>query len=145
MLKLLTLKTCKEMKRITPEIISELSDNEVFVFGSNLSGIHGAGAAKLALNRFGAIWGLGSGIQGKSYAIPTKDFNVYSKLSIDKIKDYVDIFIIFAKDLNDVTFFVTEIGCGLAGYIPEDIAPLFVDAMDVENIYLPERFWKILK
>lgn len=132
------------MKRITPEIISELSDNEVFVFGSNLSGIHGAGAAKLALNRFGAVWGSGKGIQGKSYAIPTKDFNVYSKLSIDKIKHYVDIFIIFAKELKDVTFFVTEIGCELAGYKPENIAPLFVDAMDVENIYLPERFWKIL-
>ena len=130
--------------RITPEYITELSHNEIFVFGSNLGGIHGAGAARLALNNFGAIWGMGVGIQGKSYAIPTKDFNVYNKLSVEQIKYHVDNFIKFTKESENLNFFVTQIGCGLAGYIPKDIAPLFIDVKELENIYLPECFWKII-
>lgn len=132
--------------RITPENITKLSDNEIFVFGSNKSGRHGAGAAKLAHQRFGADWGVGVGITGECYAIPTKDYGICRTLKINEIKPYVDDFIEFAKNNNDFIFLVTEIGCGLAGYRPEEITPLFVNAKDIENIHLPIRFWnEILK
>ena len=132
------------MSRITPENITSLKPNEVFVFGSNLSGIHGKGAAKTALG-WGAIWGQPSGIQGKTYGIPTKDKSVYKTLTIDQIKPHVDTFISWAKYHTGNVFLVTEIGCGLAGLKPKDIAPLFNEAIDVENIYLPARFWHKLK
>jgi hypothetical protein len=125
--------------RTTPDFVTELGDNEIFVFGSNLSGIHGAGAAQQALI-WGAVWGNPFGIQGRTYAIPTKDKNVYTTLPLDLIKTYVDSFIEYAKERKEV-FLVTEIGCGLAGYVPFQIAPLFMDALRVENIHLPERFW----
>lgn len=131
--------------RITPEKITELKDNEIFIFGSNLSGIHGAGAAKLALDKFGAIWATGVGIQGQCYAIPTKSRGITRTLTINEIKPYVDEFIEFAITKPELTFLVTEVGCGLAGYTVENIAPLFKDAMGIQNIYLPKRFWDRLK
>jgi hypothetical protein len=118
--------------------ITELKDNEIFVFGSNESGIHGAGAAKLALY-WGAKWGQGVGLQGKTYAIPTKDKQIKT-LPIFKIKKYVNVFIEFAKKNNQLIFRVTPIGCGLAGYKPKDIAPLFEDAKNISNIQLPKEF-----
>jgi len=98
----------------------------IFVFGSNLSGIHGAGAAKFALDHHGAKWGQGVGLQGNSYAIPTKDKNI-TTLPLTEIKMYVDHFLLFAED-SDLTFQVTRIGCGLAGYTEKDIAPMFREA-----------------
>ena len=120
----------------TPEDIYELKPNEIFVFGSNLAGSHGGGAARLAYNRFGAIWGQGVGLQGQSYGIPTMHGGV------DAIKPYVDEFIAFAKQHPEYKFLVTKIGCGIAGFTTDEIAPLFQDAIEVENIILPESFVK---
>lgn len=124
--------------RITPEYISELKPNEIFVFGSNLAGMHGGGAARTARLHFGAVMGNGDGPQGQSYAIPTMQGGV------DTIRPYVDKFISYAKAHPDETFLVTPIGCGIAGFFPADIAPLFRDAVDVKNIHLPKSFWKEL-
>lgn len=121
-------------RRFTPERISELKENEIFVFGSNLAGAHGGGAARLAYNRFGAVWGEGVGLYGQTYAIPTMQGGV------ETIKPYVDDFIRFAKEHSRLTFLVTRIGCGIAGFREEEIAPLFTDAIDVENIILPKGF-----
>lgn len=122
----------------TPERISELGENEIFVFGSNLSGSHGGGAAWLAYQRFGAIWGQGVGLQGQSYGIPTMHGGV------DVIRPYVDEFIAFAKQHPELTFLVTKIGCGIAGFSVNEIAPLFGEAIDVENIILPQEFVELL-
>ena len=127
--------------RITSEKIISLNENEVFVFGSNLSGKHGKGAAKTAMYKFGAKWGQGAGLQGKSYGIPTKN-RTMSTLSVDEINYHVRKFIKFAKDNPQLTFLVTEIGCGLARFSPKQIAPLFKDAANVPNIHLPKRFWE---
>lgn len=126
-------------KEYTPEHISELTDNEIFVFGSNLVGAHGGGAARLAYKRFGAIWGNGMGLQGQSYAIPTMQGGV------ETIRPYVDDFIKFAKEHKQFTFLVTRIGCGIAGFRDEDIAPLFKEAEDVANIILPKKFVEIIQ
>jgi hypothetical protein len=126
-------------ERISPDHILTLNDGEIFVFGSNEAGIHGAGAAKFAYNFFGAQWGKGVGLYGRSYAIPTKDNRIITLPTIF-IQIYVDGFIEYANLHKDLKFMVTEIGCGLAHYKPSDIAPLFNKAIDVENIYLPKRF-----
>ena len=123
----------------TPERISELKDNEIFVFGSNLAGAHGGGAAWLAFKQFGAVWGEGVGMYGQTYAIPTMQGGV------ETIKPYVDDFIRFAKEYPGLTFLVTRIGCGIAGFRDEQIAPLFADAINVENIILPMSFVKCLE
>ena len=120
-----------EQKRVTPERITDLAENEVFVFGSNLAGAHGGGAALLAYRKFGAIWGQGVGLQGQSYGIPTMHGGV------DAIKPYVDEFIEFAKTRPDLTFLVTRVGCGIAGFTNEEISPLFAKAHEVPNIVLP--------
>ena len=125
--------------RIASNHIVTLQPNEIFVFGSNLAGIHGGGAARLAYQKFGAVWGQGVGLQGQSYAIPTIQGGV------ETIKPYVDEFIEFAKQHPQLKFLVTEIGCGIAGFTPTEIAPLFEQAKGVSNIYLPEHFWKLLK
>jgi hypothetical protein len=130
--------------RITPDEIKKLEQGNIFVFGSNLSGRHGKGAAKTALG-WGAKWGQGSGLQGRTYGIPTKDASIRRTLTIIEIKPFVDEFIEFAKNNPDMIFLVTEIGCGLAGHKQKDIAPLFLNAVDVENIHLPEKFWHKLK
>ena len=124
----------KNNKRYTPEKITSLSENEIVVFGSNLAGAHGGGAARLAHERFGAVWGQGVGLQGRSYAIPTMQGGV------EAIKPYVDNFIVFARDHKELTFLVTRIGCGIAGFQDKDIAPLFKDAVDDNNIILPKEF-----
>ena len=121
-------------RRYTPERISELKDGEIFVFGSNLAGAHGGGAARLAYNRFGAVWGEGIGLHGQTYAIPTMQGGV------ETIKPYVDDFILFAKEHRELTFLVTRIGCGIAGFRDEEIAPLFREAICVENIILAKEF-----
>ena len=121
-------------RRYTPDKISELKENEIFVFGSNLQGFHGGGAAKIAYRSFGAEWGKGIGLYGKSYAIPTMQGGV------ETIRPYVDEFIRFAIENPHLVFLVTRIGCGIAGFRDEEIAPLFIDAIDVGNIILPEEF-----
>lgn len=108
--------------------------NSIFVFGSNLAGRHGKGAALTAFREHGAIYGQGMGLQGNSYAIPTKDDNLKS-LPINKVAQYVQAFIKFAKLNPDMKFNVTRIGCGFAGYEDEEIAPLFKNAPD--NCVLP--------
>ena len=121
-----------EIKRTTPRYISALQPNEIFVFGSNLKGMHGGGAAYTAYSKFGAIMGQGAGLQGQSYGIPTMQGGV------ETIRPYVDEFIQFAKDRQDLTFLVTRIGCGIAGFTEKEISPLFKDAHHVRNIILPE-------
>ena len=121
-------------REYTPKRITELKPNEIFVFGSNLSGSHGGGAALLAYNRFGAIWGQGVGLQGQSYGIPTMHGGV------EAIKPYVDEFIAFARAHQEYKFLVTRVGCGIAGFTDQEMAPLFKDAIDVENVILPKEF-----
>ena len=122
----------------TPVFITELTDDEVFVFGSNLAGQHGGGAARIAYETFGAEWGVGVGLTGQSYAIPTMQGGV------ETIKPYVDDFVAFANAHQELFFYVTRIGCGIAGFRDRDIAPLFADAVGVENICLPESFVRLL-
>ena len=122
----------------TPEMIRKLAPNEVFVFGSNLGGYHGGGAARAAMNLFGAVWGQGVGLQGQSYAIPTMQGGV------ETIKPYVDQFIEFARTKPELYFYVTRIGCGIAGFVDEDIAPLFREAVALDNVALPKTFHDIL-
>ena len=124
-------------KRISPKWIKHLEENEIFVFGSNLEGKHGGGAAKVAMD-WGAVWGKGVGLYGQTYAIPTMQGGV------ETIKPYTDEFINFAKKHPELKFLVTEIGCGIAGFTVSEIAPLFKDAIDQENIFLPERFYNEL-
>ena len=123
-----------EKKRTTPEFITELQPNEIFVFGSNLRGMHGGGAAYIAHRKFGAIMGQGVGLQGQSYGIPTMQGGV------ETIKPYVDEFIEFAKEHQNLTFLVTRIGCGIAGFTDDEISPLFKAAHEVENIVLPPNW-----
>ncbi len=123
-----------EQKRTTPEFITSLEPNEIFVFGSNLKGMHGGGAAYIAYRKFGAIMGQGVGLQGQSYAIPTMQGGV------ETIRPYVDEFIQFAKQHLELTFLVTRIGCGIAGFTDDEISPLFAEAHGVENIVLPPNW-----
>ena len=126
-------------KRISPRWIDSLEENEIFVFGSNLQGMHGGGAARVAHEKFGAVWGEGIGLQGQSYAIPTMHGGV------DAIAPYVNDFIAFAKEHPELKFLVTEIGCVIAGFRISEMAPLFKEALKMENIYLPERFIEVLE
>ena len=119
----------------TPDAISSLKSDEIFVFGSNLHGYHGGGAARAACKKFGAIWGQGVGLQGQSYAIPTMQGGV------ETIKPYVDQFIEFAKEHTELFFYVTRIGCGIAGFKDSDMAPLFREAIGIKNVCLPKSFW----
>ena len=121
-------------RAFTPSMITRLNENEIFVFGSNLAGAHGGGAARIAYERFGAVWGEGVGLHGQTYAIPTMQGGV------ETIKPYVDEFISFAREHSEYTFLVTRIGCGIAGFRDEEIAPLFAKALDIENIILPRQF-----
>lgn len=121
------------------ERIDTLKDNEVFVFGSNLQGYHGGGAARVAMEKFGAVWGQGVGMQGQSYGIPTMHGGV------NAIKPYVDEFIDYAKSHPEKTFLVTRIGCGIAGFRDEEMAPLFAAAVEIENVLLPKSFVLLMK
>lgn len=109
----------------------------IFVFGSNLAGRHGKGAALYARRNYGAIYGQGIGLQGDAYGIPTKDERIKT-LPLDRIKPYVDDFIAFAKARPELMFYVCPVGCGLAGYIPQQIAPMFKDAPI--NVILNDEF-----
>lgn len=122
----------------TPEFISELNDGEIFVFGSNLAGMHGGGAARVAHRKFGAEWGVGIGLTGQTYAIPTMQGGV------ETIAPYVDEFIEFASNHKELKFYVTRIGCGIAGFRDEEMAPLFRNALGEPNIILPQTFYNIL-
>ena len=134
-------KNMEDMKkgRITPRWIDFLKENEIFVFGSNLAGMHGGGAARIARLHFGAVMGKGVGLQGQSYAIPTMQGGV------ETIRPYVNDFIDFAKHHPEMQFLVTPIGCGIAGFEAEDIAPLFEKAKEMKNISLPESFWEVIE
>lgn len=124
--------------RYTPENITGLGPDEIFVFGSNLQGIHAGGAARVAHKHFGAIMGQGVGMQGQSYAIPTMQGGV------DTIRPYVDDFLDLAGEWDQNIFLVTRIGCGIAGFTDEEIAPLFDRALDMYNVVLPKSFVEIL-
>lgn len=122
--------------KYTPDNITSLGPDEVFVFGSNLQGNHAGGAARTAVRLFGAKMGQGVGMQGQSYAIPTMQGGV------DSIKPYVEDFINLAREWDQTTFYVTRIGCGIAGFTDKEIAPLFDKALDLYNVRLPESFVK---
>src|SRR5574344_148125 len=127
-----------EHPNIAADRIDILEEHEIFVFGSNLAGRHGGGAARAANMKFGAEWGVGVGLTGQSYAIPTMQGGV------ETIKPYVDEFISFVQAHSEFFFFVTRIGCGIAGFKDRDIAPLFAEAMKLDNICLPESFIQVI-
>lgn len=118
----------------TSENITHLKPNEVFVFGSNRQGYHGGGAARVALDKFGAVWGKGIGLQGQNYAIPTMDGGV------DSIKPYIDDFIEYARQHKELRFLVTRIGCGIAGFTDKEVGPMFWDALVLPNVVFPKTF-----
>lgn len=121
-------------REYTPEFITELKPNEIFVFGSNIHGMHGGGAAAIAFRKFGAEWGVGEGLTGQCYALPTMEGGV------DYIAEKVENFIACAKDHPELKFYVTKIACGIAGFSIEEIGPLFADAIPMENVILPREF-----
>jgi len=123
--------------RTTPDLITALNPGEIFVFGSNALGMHAGGAARFALDHFGAEWGVGEGLQGQSYAIPTME-------GLDSLKLAVDRFIAFASQHPEYKFLVTPIGCGIAGYRESQIGPMFAHAAALPNVYLPASFWAVL-
>ena len=131
------MRTYNEIERpdFTPDMISELKADEVFVFGSNLEGMHGGGAAFYAWKHFGAVMGCGVGLRGQSYAIPTMQGGV------ETIEPYVSSFISYAKEHPELFFY----GCGIAGFRDKEIAPLFAEAAGLENVCLPESFVRILR
>ena len=124
-------------RRVAADRIAELGAGEVFVFGSNIQGAHGGGAAWFAHKHFGAQWGVGEGLTGRTYALPTMEGK-------DSMKAAVDRFVACARQHPELTFLVTAVGCGIAGYTPEEVAPLFKEATSLENVYLPQVFWDIL-
>lgn len=137
--KVLSTKTHHTMtKLITPENITSLAEGEIFVFGSNLRGAHGGGAARIAYEYFGAQWGEGVGRTGQCYAIPTMQGGV------ETIRPYVDEFVRYAEQHPELTFLVTRIGCGIAGFTDREIAPLFDAAKEMPNVALPARWRMIL-
>ncbi len=124
-------------KRVASSHIATLDDGEVFVFGSNIQGMHGGGAAWYAHENFGAVWGVGEGLTGRTYALPTME----GKASLKKA---VENFTACARSHSELTFLVTAVGCGIAGYTPAEVAPLFNEAASLPNVYLPEVFWQYL-
>ncbi len=127
--------------RITSDLITELQPGEIFVFGSNTVGRHGRGAAETAL-KWGAKYGKGEGLVGRTYGLPTKGRDLRLPLSVARIGIHVGRFMECAAQNPGLTFLVTEIGCGLAGYGPKHIAPLFADAVALPNVHLPASFWR---
>lgn len=126
--------------RTSPEMVTELSPNEVFVFGSNMQGKHIGGAARIAHEKFGAEWGVHNGLTGECYAIPTVDFEGH--MVIGEIREFIDQFTVFAEANPDKIFLVTAIGCGIAGYTVDEIAPMFEKCRELNNVYLPKKFWR---
>jgi len=129
--------------KYTPENIRHLAPNQIFCYGANAAGIHGAGAAKLAL-RWGAKMGQ-YGLVGQTYGIPTKDHNIRT-LPLDKIQVHVNDFFATAFSHPEYEFLLTKIGCGLALYEPKDIAPLFkaIKTGVFDNVILPKEFYDFL-
>lgn len=128
-------------RRTSVEPIEKLEDNEVFVFGSNLAGRHGAGAARLARMEWGAKYGIGEGPTGQTYALPTCDEDI-EPLPLSTIRESIHKFLLHTIRNADKEFLVTKIGCGLGGYTPKEIAPLFpITVLRLENVHLPEEFW----
>lgn len=125
--------------KFTPKEIDKLAQSEIFVFGSNPSGYHVGGSAKIAVKKFNAVYGQSEGLQGQSYAIPT------TFPEVEMIRPYIEKFIGFAKKHPELTFFVTRIGCGNAGYTDYEIAPLFNDALELKNVILPESFIRVIE
>lgn len=128
----------KYNRKYTPERITSLAPNEIFVFGSNIHGMHGGGAAAFAWRKFGAEWGVGEGLTGQCYALPTMEGGV------DYIQEKVNNFLECARQHEDKIFLVTPIACGIAGFTPEQIAPLFREAIPMENVILPRNFVEII-
>ena len=123
--------------RIASDRIATLGENEIFVFGSNIQGSHGGGAAWFAYKNLGAEWGVGEGLTGRCYALPTMEGEASMKAAVDR-------FIACARQHPELTFLVTAVGCGIAGYTPSEVAPLFREATSLENVYLPEVFYSSL-
>ena len=130
--------------KFTPENITELQTNEIFVFGSNLNGNHAGGAARMAVEKFGAIEGQAEGLQGQSYAIPTLDKKM-QKVSLEKIKESLEYLADFSMWNADKTFYITKIGLGIAGFTVEELKPIFDDIYFPDNIILPIEFKRPIK
>lgn len=128
----------------TPENITKLNSYERFVFGSNYAGRHGKGAAKIAQDLFGAVPNIGTGPMGKCYAIATKDEKL-RVLPLAEIRGQVKVFEDYAYQNPEFLFLVTKIGCGYAGYTPQEIAPMFAGVFGVWNVILPEEFYAVLE
>ncbi len=124
-------------RRVASDRIAELGEGEIFVFGSNMQGAHGGGAAWYAYKHFGAEWGVGEGLTGRTYALPTMEGMASMAAAVDRFTQC-------AREHPELTFLVTAVGCGIAGYIPQQVAPLFRDATRLENVYLPQVFWELL-
>ena len=119
--------------RVASDSIVQLNDNEIFVFGSNVQGMHGGGAAWYAHKNFGAEWGVGEGLTGRTYALPTME----GKASLaHAVKNFISC----ARKHPELTFLVTAVGCGIAGYSPSEVAPLFKEAEALNNVFLPQVF-----
>ena len=129
--------------KVTEENITKLAENEVFVFGSNLAGIHGGGAALQAKNSFGAVLGVGEGLTGQCYALPTKDKNIET-LSLNEIRKSIEVLLNVVKENKNKMFKITAIGCGLAGYEAKNIAPMFESFICLNNISLPQSFIDVI-
>jgi hypothetical protein len=143
--------TTEKIMRITPETINSLNPNEIFVFGSNITGIHGAGAAKLAREKFGAKQWVGIGPTGRCYAIPTRYTDTlpngrlqFKTLPLTSIFSHIADFIEYSKIHLEQIFLVTAIGCGFAGYKASEIAPAFNEALYLNNVYLPKLFYEYI-
>lgn len=136
---LLLFSTMKYDREYTPEFITSLKDNEIFVFGSNIRGMHGGGAARAAWQKFDAEWGVGEGLTGKCYALPTMEGG------LDYIQGKVNNFIACAKSHPELKFYVTKVACGIAGFSVREIGPLFKSALPLENVILPKEFVDSMK
>lgn len=133
----------KDYIGFTPDYIDTLLPNQVFVFGSNTLGYHTGGASGTARKKFGAIWGQAEGLQGQCYAIPV-DYGKDVRNDIE-VKAAVDRFIAFAKEHTELFFFVTRVGCGIAGYHDEEMAQFFKDVLELKNVSLPKSFVEAMK
>lgn len=125
-------------QKITPVNITSLEPDEVFVFGSNLDGFHHGGAARMAFEKFGAVWGEGVGLHGQSYAIPTMHGG------IEELEPYIDDFCQYVWNHPGKLFLVTRVGCGIAGFKDQEIAPLFADLIETDNVALPQEWVDII-